>query len=106
VVFTDEARKVTSYNFVVTCRNSACQGCTKNKPVKHFQVFDSNNIQKREFAFAIQMEDGILKDIYRCFSFEGCKKVIIGGEGTDYPAIEFSEVLILQGRKLREQGKL
>ena len=101
-----EVRKVTSSNFVVTCRNSVCEGCIKNKPVKHFQVFDSNNIQKREFAFAIQIEDGILKDIYRCFSFEGCKKVIVGGEGTGYPAIEFSEVLMIQGYKLKQQGKL
>lgn len=102
----DEAKKVTSSNFVVTSRNSVCEGCINNKPVKHFQVFDSNNIQKTEFAFAIQIEDGILKDIYRCFSFEGCKKVIIGGEGTGLPAIEISQVLIHQGLKLKGQGKL
>lgn len=63
--------------FDVSISDDICYGCTYGKPVKNFKVYslkkDPNKpgrfINRGQFAFLVELEDGILKDIYRCLSY-------------------------------------
>jgi hypothetical protein len=59
--------------------DSICTGCSKGKDVKHFRV-TSNGKYHSEFAYLIDTENGVLKDIYRCHDFKGCEQVEIGAD--------------------------
>lgn len=56
----------------VYLNEGTCQGCEYGKPVKlFFVVLSGRVIFKDQFAYIIEEQDGVLKDIYRCNMF--CK---------------------------------
>ena len=56
----------------VYLHDGTCAGCQYGKAVKLFSVvLSGRKIFKDQFAYVIEKEDGILKDIYRCSLF--CK---------------------------------
>jgi len=73
----DEMRDENTVSFDVSVSDDICYGCTYGKPVKNFKVHslkkDPNKpgrfINRGQFAFLVELEDGILKDIYRCLSY-------------------------------------
>ena len=74
-------REDTLDDFNVTLKETICKGCAKGKPVKHFEVYKKeSNIYVDDFSFLIDVERGILKDIYRCYDFVGCKTCRIGAD--------------------------
>lgn len=77
--------------YYVGVRDSECCGCPegKGKLVKHFELKHrlSNKVLDG-FAFIIDTENGILKDIFRCYDYAGCLKVDLGGD--DLPIITIS----------------
>lgn len=77
--------------YYVAVRDSECCGCPegKGKLVKHFELKHrlSNKVLDG-FAFIIDTENGILKDIFRCYDYAGCLKVDLGGD--DLPIITIS----------------
>ncbi len=96
----DEFARHAFNDFTVTVNDSICKGCVKGQSVKHFKVF--NSIAKKplhEFAFMIVINDGILKDIYRCYDYKGCKTITIGGGVSGFPALTLSYDLFIKDRK-------
>ena len=65
--------------YEVEKKDSICTGCSKGKDVKHFKV-TTNGKYHSEFAYLIDTENGVLKDIYRCHDFKGCEQVEIGAD--------------------------
>ncbi len=95
----DEFKRDTSNDFRVSVKDTFCNGCLKGQPVKHFKV--TNNATKKpldEFAFMIEVEKGILKDIYRCYEYEGCRMYTLGG-ALSHKNIQVSYDLMMKGRK-------
>lgn len=52
------------------------------KVYQHFCVkFNTQRAEvNSEFAYLLDTEKGVLKDIYRCHDFKGCKQVEIGAD--------------------------
>ena len=95
----DEFSRDTLDDFTVSVKDTVCKGCVKGQPVKHFKV--SNNVTKKpldEFAFMIEVEKGILKDIYRCYEYEGCRMYTLGG-ALSHKNIQVSYDLMMKSRK-------
>ena len=66
----DAIRSKSSNQFTVTVSNNHCKGCSFGRPIKIFSVYEIESITSmREFAFVIEVEKGILKDIYQCNLF-------------------------------------
>ena len=87
-------------NFSVSVKDSVCKGCSKGRPVLHFKVTDNKTKKSLdEFAFMIEEEEGILKDIYRCYDYKGCRTYTMGGKAKGFPEIEISYDLFIKGRK-------
>ena len=71
-----EFRDENTVHFDVSVSDNICNGCSYGKPVKNFNVFVLKRkpgiagrfISRGQFAFLVEQEDGILKDIYRCLS--------------------------------------
>ncbi len=96
----DEFARDTLDDFTVSIKETVCNGCLKGQPVKHFKV--SNNATKKpldEFAFMIEVEKGILKDIYRCYDFKGGRTCTIGGGSSGFPAIEMSYDVVMKSKR-------
>lgn len=96
----DEFARDTLDDFSVALKDTFCKGCLQGQPVKHFKV--TNNLTKiplDEFAFMIEVQDGVLKDIYRCYDFKGCRTITIGGGNSGFPAITLSYDLFIKDRK-------
>ncbi len=77
--------------YYVAVRDSECCGCPegKGKLVKHFELKHRLSHKVLDgFAFIIDTENGILKDIFRCYDYAGCLKVDLGGD--DLPIITIS----------------
>ncbi|HUM64444.1 MAG TPA: hypothetical protein PLV32_01290 [Chitinophagaceae bacterium] len=77
--------------YYVAVRDSECCGCPegKGKLVKHFELKHRLSHKVLDgFAFIIDTENGILKDIFRCYDYAGCLKVDLGGD--DVPIITIS----------------
>ena len=52
------------------------------KTVKHFEVFNNKtNSYIGSFGFLIDVENGMLKNIYRCLRYKETKKVFVKPEG-------------------------
>jgi|CXWL01.1.fsa_nt_gi hypothetical protein len=70
----EEYRNENTVSFKVYALNDVCNGCKLGKPVKSFKIFAMKKdpiTQERlfcrgQFAFLIELENGILNDIYRC----------------------------------------
>lgn len=77
--------------------DSICKGCSKGKDVRHFKV-TTNGKPFSEFAYLIDTENGVLKDIYRCHDFKGCEQVEIGAD-KGLPPIKISAAMLDQIRK-------
>ena len=96
----DQFAKDTLDDFTVTVEDSHCKGCVEGYPTKHFKVFDNQtNTKVNEFAFLIETENGMLKDIYRCYEYEGCKMITLGGGISNLPEIRISYELFLKERR-------
>ncbi|MEJ7827212.1 MAG: hypothetical protein WKF91_03425 [Segetibacter sp.] len=98
----DEFARDTLDDFTVTLKDTICNGCVKGYPVKHFKV-RNNESQKSigEFAFLIEIEKDILKDIYRCYDYKGCRTCTIGGGTTGLPVIEVSYESLMKSYRER-----
>lgn len=97
-MFSEFARD-TLDDFKVEVINTVCKGCVKGEPAKHFKV--TNNATKKpldEFAFMIEVEKGILKDIYRCYEYDGCRMYTLGG-ALSHKNIQVSYDLMMKSRK-------
>jgi len=84
-------------SFFVREKDSVYNGCPegKGKLVKHFElVSDELHLEIDGFAFLIDTQNGLLKDIFRCYDYAGCINVLLGGD--DMPAIEV--------RKMRKES--
>ncbi len=95
----DEFARHAFNDFTVKVNDSICKGCVEGQPVKHFKVF--NSIAKKplhEFAFMVEVDNGLLKDIYRCYDYKGCRMTTIGGT-KGFPAIKMSYDLVMKSRK-------
>ena len=69
-------------DFKVNIETRSCRGCTLGGTVRHFEVVDSKTSSYiGSFGFLIDAEDGILKNIYRCFNYKETKKVWVQPEG-------------------------
>lgn len=96
----DEFARDTLDDFSVSIKETVCNDCLKGQPVKHFNV--SNNATKKpsdEFAFMIEVEKGILKDIYRCYDYKGGRTCTIGGGSSGFPAIEMSYDVVMKSKR-------
>ena len=96
----DEFARDTLDDFTVLIKDTVCNGCVKGQPVKHFKVV--NNATKKpldEFAFMIEVEKGILKDIYRCYDYKGGRTCTIGGGSSGFPAIEMSYDVVMKSKR-------
>ena len=61
--------------FNVNVEDGTCKGCNYGKAVKAFSVKGWGRvIFKDQFAYVIEMENGILRDIYRCNLFCGMQQ--------------------------------
>ncbi len=86
--------------YYMTVRDSECCGCPegKGKLVKHFELKHRLSHSVLDgFAFLIDTENGILKDIFRCYDYAGCLKVSLGGDGL--PTIQVSRDLWRKSQK-------
>ena len=82
----DSSKFKTDYNFTVSFTNEKCMGCEKGKPVLNFEVmFAGSKLKVGDFGFLIDIENGILKDIYRCKMYKACQGIWLRPEGL--PAI-------------------
>ncbi len=96
----NEFARDTLDDFSVTIKDTFCKGCLQGQPVKRFKV--TNNLTKKpldEFAFMIEVQDGVLKDIYRCYDYEGCRTTTIGGGKSGFPAIKMSYDVVMKSRR-------
>ena len=96
----NEFARDTFDDFTVSIKDTVCNGCLKGQAVKHFKVV--NNATKKpkdEFAFMIEVEKGILKDIYRCYDYKGGRTCTIGGGSSGFPAIEMSYDLVMKSKR-------
>ena len=63
----DEIRNNDSLFYSVKVTDDSCRGCSLGKPVKIFSYKGFGKyITTGKFGYLVEMEDGILKDIYRC----------------------------------------
>ena len=74
----DEFKNDKPVSIDIIDNDGICKGCKYGKSVKTFSVrgWDSEKYNDR-FAYVIEMENGILKDVYRCnlFSNSNCNRV-------------------------------
>jgi len=78
----DNIRNLTQCNFKITIEDRKCNGCSLGKTVKHFEVFNNKpNSYVGSFGFLIDVENGMLKNIYRCLGYKETKKVFVKPEG-------------------------
>jgi len=76
----DDLRRFTMDDFYVEVKDTTCKSCFVGKSVKHFEVFNGATKQyEADFAYLIDIEKGVLKDIYKCYEYVGCKTCTIGG---------------------------
>ena len=69
-------------DFKINIDERNCKGCSFSGIVKHFEgVVGKTNGYIGNFGFLIGVEDGILKNIYRCLKYKETKKVWIKPEG-------------------------
>ncbi len=88
----DSLLVTTGHSFEVQMKDSVCQGCSTGRKVNHFTVL-SEGTKVGEFAFLIDTDMGILKDIYRCYDYEGCMKDEIGKQ-QGLPSIYISSEVV------------
>ncbi|MDQ6763813.1 MAG: hypothetical protein M3015_14460 [Bacteroidota bacterium] len=78
----DNIRNLAESDFNITIEDRKCNGCSSGKMVKHFEVFNKKtNSYIGSFGFLIDVENGILKNIYRCLRYKETKKVFVKPEG-------------------------
>ena len=78
----DKVRNLTKSDFKVTTEDRKCNGCSLGKVVKHFEVANNKtNSYIGSFGFLIDVENGILKNIYRCLNYKETKKVFVKPKG-------------------------
>lgn len=78
----DKIRNLTQSDFDITIENRKCNGCRLGKTVKHFEVFNNKtNSYIGSFGFLIDVENGMLKNIYRCLNYKETEKVFVKPEG-------------------------
>lgn len=66
----------------VRMENKTCLGCSRGKRVLKFVIYSRDNSQEViDFGFVIDAENGILKDIYRCWQYEQSSSCSIIPEG-------------------------
>ncbi len=86
-------------DFKVKIKDTVCKGCSEGKPVFHFKVVTTEEKTIEEFAYMIEVDGGILKDIYRCYDYKGCRTYMMGDKSKGFPEIEISYDLFMKGRK-------
>jgi hypothetical protein len=68
-------RKRVGNTFIVSVEDTVCNGCSYGKPVKSFYFYSSDEEKNstkgtakfsKGFGYLIDIQDGILKDIYEC----------------------------------------
>ena len=63
-----KSKKTDQLNVIAT--DDHCKGCSFGKPVKIFSVYTSGSTKPFwDFAFVIEIDKGVLKDIYQCNLF-------------------------------------
>ena len=78
----DKVRNLTDSDFKVTLDDRKCNGCSLGKMVKHFEVVNNRtNNYIGSFGFLIDVENGMLKNIYRCLLYKETEKVFVKPEG-------------------------
>ena len=78
----DNIRSLTQSDFNITIEDRKCNGCSLGNTVKHFEVFNNKtNSYIGSFGFLIDVENGMLKNIYRCLRYKETKKVFVKPEG-------------------------
>ncbi len=78
----DNIRNLAESDFNITIEDRKCNGCSLGKMVKHFEVFNNKaNSYIGSFGFLIDVENGILKNIYRCLRYRETKEVFVKPEG-------------------------
>lgn len=95
----NEVKSKSLDDFKVEVQNTTCKGCSTGDPVFHFRVATINKIPVDEFAYLIDVKDGILKDIYRCYDYNGCRTYMMGDNSKGLPEIEISYDLFMKARK-------
>lgn len=96
----DEFARDTLGDFTVAVKDTVCTGCIKGQPVKHFKII--NGAAKKpvhQFAFMIEVKEGILKDIYRCYDYKGCRMITTGGGTNGFPEIKMSYDVVMKSKK-------
>lgn len=72
--------------FSVRRNDRMCLGCSQGKKVLQFTIYSTNDESEvDDFGFVLDTENGILKDIYRCWQYKDCEPYQIKPEGL--PAI-------------------
>jgi hypothetical protein len=78
----DKIRNLTQNDFNITIEDRKCNACSLGKTVKHFEVFNNKtNSYIGSFGFLIDVENGMLKNIYRCLGYKETKEVFVKPEG-------------------------
>ena len=78
----DKIRNLTQNNFNINIEDRKCNDCSMGKTVKHFEVFNNKtNSYIGSFGFLIDVENGMLKNIYRCLRYKETKEVFVKPEG-------------------------
>lgn len=100
-----EIRRKAPDDFTVQIKDTFCKGCEIGKAVKHF-IVNSRQLtdEAGHFAFLIEVQDGILIDIYRCYDYEGCKTYPFR-LGPNVPPIEMSYDLVMKEFEKRRREK-
>lgn len=69
------------------------------EPVFHFKVATIKEKPIDEFAYLLEVEEGILKDIYRCYHHNGCRTYLIGDKSKGFPEIEIIYDVFMKSKK-------
>lgn len=95
----EELKSKSLQGFKVEIKNTICKDCSIGKPVFHFKVATINEKPIDEFAYLLEVEEGILKDIYRCYDYKGCRTYVMGDNSKGFPEIEISYDVFIKSRK-------
>ena len=69
----DYSKLKTDNNFTVSMSNEKCMRCEPGKPVVNFDIMHAKTkLLVGDFGFLFDMENDILKDIFRCHMYKEC----------------------------------